>query len=165
MSAVLSFAAFYSCNVVNPQIRFVTSEVVYRVGDNIDFYDFIITESNTEYEFRVVDSESNSSEIFDRTMYASKAGEYTVFCTASSGKKSVTDSTTFNIYDTLPIMMISGETSYNYEMTLPMNDLVPLDLMFVKTETSVDYVIDYVTFFANSYVYNAYCIDENIELD
>ena len=62
-------------------------------------------------------------------------------------------------------MMISGETSYNYEMTLPMNDLVPLDLMFVKTETSVDYVIDYVTFFANSYVYNAYCIDENIELD
>lgn len=140
-------------------IEFVPQEITYRVGNNINCYDFIVAEKGVDYSFNVKNNETGKVvTIGDKTYSADKSGEYTLICTATQGKNSVEDSTVFNVYDTIPIANLSGETEFTFNVEYPLDELVPLHLIFVRSDTSVNYKITSVTYYKNPYVYDYYNI-------
>ncbi len=149
----LSLCMFAACNgkgKTEAKVTLKTPRVTeYRVGDNVDLYDFIEYDESQEYSFKVAKngSEAEPKEVKGRTYYAAESGKYSAEITAKSGEKSDSETVEFNVFEAVPfVRVLKSEFDVNYMRSVPMDWLIGQSAPYIKGndyESYCDYVFYY----------------------
>lgn len=93
-------------------IKPIYESIVYRVGDNVDFFDFIEREAGVDYEFSLtVNGEKAETE--GRSYYLATVGEYELTCKSSKGTETVIKFTVLNKKSFMTLAEVSAVVNLN----------------------------------------------------
>lgn len=158
LTAVMTMCVLFlvACgSTKNVQINFRNTKAVYRVGETIDLKDIVETEKGLSYSFSYSIDGGETVDVEARTLFAAKAGEYTINCKAinQKGKEVGNNSTSICVYDQEPLMFMTNTTySFVYLEKYYLEKLIPLYDMFYQSEGDYEFIIDYCYHYKNPYV-------------
>ena len=123
----------------------------YRVGDNVDFYDFIERDTEQEYSFKVQkEGEDGSTDVIGRTYYAASSGKYKVEITAKRGEKTDTKTADFNVFEAVPFVRLNTpEFRMNYLRRVKTEFLISSSAPYIKGSNYKRYC-DYATYYEDA---------------
>lgn len=120
-------------------------QVKYYVGYNVDMFDFFVQEGGVRYSFTIQkdgDAEATST---GRMFFVTKAGEYTITCTATKGDKTETKQCTFDVYDSVPYMLLAkNNIIVDWRSKDSLNNIFSYSQYRIISESAYETVIDYV---------------------
>lgn len=158
LTAVMTMCVLFlvACgSTKNVQINFRDTKAVYRVGETIDLKDIVETEKGLSYSFSYSIDGGETVDVEARTLFAAKAGEYTINCKAinQKGKEVGNNSTSICVYDQEPLMFMTNTTySFVYLEKYYLEKLIPLYDMFYQSEGDYEFIVDYCYHYKNPYV-------------
>ncbi|MGN1053044.1 MAG: hypothetical protein ACI4SH_06640 [Candidatus Scatosoma sp.] len=161
LASVMGFAACQGIGDNPIEITFKTQPYQYTVGNVIDVYDLVEKEKDVEYSFFIsylTKSESgetvssDKTEIKGTTYYFSVASRYTLYVTATLGKKTVENSLEFDVAGSAPVLLVPSTTLvYNVGAKVRVNILIDR-ISPIVIPASSNMVVDYYTYQENQAV-------------
>ena len=142
-----------------------TPLVTYRVGDNVDCFDFFEYQSGVDYTFSYSVNGGESESIDGHTIYLSVPGVYSLTCDAVKGSSKASESTTFNVFDkTGHMILTNNQVNVNLNSTYSMRAIMSLSGYVILSEVSHEEYISTVKIYDNSTKdYIVYDLQYNVE--
>ena len=106
-----------ACSNNKIELSVKSPTIIYRIEDNADCFDFFECNQDVDLSFSVSVNGATGEAIEGHTIYLAVPGTYEVSCTATKGKKSVTETTSFNVFDKKSHMVLT-----NTEAQVDLND-------------------------------------------
>ena len=132
----------FSAACASLDINVKTPYIIYRMGDNVDCYDFFQLKSGVNYNFSYKIDGGDKIEIEGHTFYLSTPGNYSLSCIAKSGLSKFSKTVDFEVYNKKSHMFL-GESQINLNLgdkRTPRALMGLTEYIFISSVESVEYI-------------------------
>ena len=141
---------FYACKKEEKLLTFLTPQITYRVGDNIDAFEMVERKENVEYTFSYQKEDEDAHSFIGRTFCVASSGTYTLHCQATQGELVETGDATFEVLDITPTVTAqSSNITFDLYQEINVWALMAMNGIVVNSDTEYNTIVDYITYYAN----------------
>ncbi len=138
-----------ACGTVS--INTKTPKATYRIGDNVDCFDFFEYKSGISYSFTLKIDGGDSEKVEGHTAYLAVPGVYKLTCTATRGNAKATKSVEFNVYNKTSHMILTNtEAQVDLGSVRSMRNVMSLSGYIVLSEVEHEEYISTVKIYNNA---------------
>lgn len=151
-TCIASLAAIGFCSCGEDKIEFLTTELKYEIGDNIDVFTYVKKDTDYNYEFSYQKKGSDEIKAVNgRTFAVDEAGVYILHCKATKDSKIIEDSVEIIVYDLVPFAIVPNQNmTVELYSEYTLNSLININgNVFIVSSSSTIRLIDYGEYFEN----------------